>query len=126
MLLYSQNSTFGVKSIFGTYGYDDEAFYSQLKLYDDKKQHKVIRKSIASEMPDFYDYNEKEIDYNKLISLIKKLSNNESEESKTADESEKNEFARDALAYFAGNVAFGHLGGIIALTVKKQNDLEKR
>lgn len=77
-------------------------------------------------MSDFYNFNEKEIDYNKLISLIKELKKYESEEFKVANKSEKNEFATDALVYFAGNVALGPLGGIIALTVKKQKALEKK
>lgn len=125
-LYFTANKVYKVKSIFGTYNYDDESFYSKLELSDDKKQNPILRKHIDSEMSDFYNFNEKEIDYNKLISLIKELKKYESEEFKVANKSEKNEFATDALAYFAGNVALGPLGGIIELTVKKQKALEKK
>lgn len=125
-LYFTANKVYKVKRIFGTYNYDDESFYSKLELSDDKKQNPILRKHIDSEMSDFYNFNEKEIDYNKLISLIKELKKYESEEFKVANKSEKNEFATDALVYFAGNVALGPLGGIIALAVKKQKALEKK
>lgn len=67
-LYFTANKVYKVKSIFGTYNYDDESFYSKLELSDDKKQNPILRKHIDSEMSDFYNFNEKEIDYNKLIS----------------------------------------------------------